>query len=166
MEHPVVKACRFIFATLILLLLLRHDAHAGEDVGDGSPQKAFERFFGKQAQDAAQKEQLQKDIDRILGTASSKPGKLLDLVHEYDDAAAQKLGTQIVPSLEGSGDIAKWSEQIMEALPAVDSTQSFAMLRRMAVAALLRAWLQRGQKFSGAEEKRIKQLFAEVGPLG
>jgi hypothetical protein len=157
-------ACGCVLVAIFLVISFHHDVHAAEDVGDGSPQSALVRFFGKQAQDAAQKEQLLKDIERILVTASSKPGKLLDLVHEYDDAAAQKLGT-LIPSLDGAaGDIAQWSEQILQALPAMDGTQSFAMLRRMVVAALLRAWLQRRQKFAGAEEARIKQLLNEVGP--
>jgi hypothetical protein len=128
-------------------------------------EQTFKELFGAAAANATQREQLLAQVNLILELGALEPGKALRSVHEYDDKVASKLGQVAIPSLKAQADskaVDAWASKLIEALPDTDETQSFAMIRRMTVAVLLRLWLEQGAKDLPGDPELLTELMVEV----
>lgn len=124
-----------------------------------SVEVAFKEHFGAAAANETARALLLSQLDTLIELCGAEPGQLLKNVHEYDDPAARKIGRGAVELTATNVDA--WADKVLEALPELDETQSFAMLRRCVVGALLRVWLQQGEKLPG-DEGKLTELMNKV----
>ncbi len=144
----------FLFLGLACTLAI---ASAADTVSD-----AFSKYFGKLAEDNAAKQTLVSHLDTLLKLGAKRPGEGLRFVHDYEDDKAKTLGVEVVPTLM-VGSVDAWADRVLELLRGMDEGQTYSLLRRVITAALLKLWLEGGQKLPDGSADKIKEVMLKVG---
>ncbi|KAG2449436.1 hypothetical protein HYH02_005583 [Chlamydomonas schloesseri] len=131
-------------------------ASAGDAVSD-----AFEKYFGKLVEDAAAKQKLVSHLDTLLKLGAKRPGEGLRFVHDYEDDKAKTLGVEVVPTLT-AGSVDAWADRALQLLRGVDEGQTYSLLRRVITAALLKLWLEGGQKLPEGSADKLKEVMLKL----
>ncbi|KAG2433279.1 hypothetical protein HXX76_008346 [Chlamydomonas incerta] len=122
---------------------------------------AFDKYFGKLAEDAQAKEKLVSHLDTLLKLGAKKPGEGLRFVHDYEDEKAKTLGVEVVPTLM-AGSVDAWAARVLELLGGVDESQTYSLLRRVITAAVLKLWLEGGQKLPAGSADKLKDVMLKL----
>lgn len=130
--------------------------YAADPVSD-----VLEKYFGKLVEDAQAKEKLVSHLDTLLKLGAKRPGEGLRVVHEYEDEKAKTLGVEVVPTLT-AGSVNAWADQALELLRGVDEGHTYSLLRRVITAALLKLWLEGGQKLPDGSSDKLKEVMLKV----
>ncbi|PNW77944.1 hypothetical protein CHLRE_10g458000v5 [Chlamydomonas reinhardtii] len=130
--------------------------YAADPVSD-----VLEKYFGKLVEDAQAKEKLVSHLDTLLKLGAKRPGEGLRVVHEYEDEKAKTLGVEVVPTLT-AGSVNAWADQALELLRGVDEGHTYSLLRRVITAALLKLWLEGGQKLPDGSSDKLKEVMLKL----
>ncbi|GIL90323.1 hypothetical protein Vretimale_18189 [Volvox reticuliferus] len=124
-------------------------------------QDVFMELFGEAAKDEEARTSLLAHLDTLLALGISRPGEKLVHIPEYADPQARQLGINISQSLASSG-LDEWANRVLDVVPKLDETKSFAMVRRLLVAALLKYWLKHGNKIPDESASKIQDVLLQL----
>ncbi|GLI62251.1 hypothetical protein VaNZ11_004856 [Volvox africanus] len=124
-------------------------------------QDVFMELFGELTKDEKARTLRLAHLDTLLALGTSRPGEKLLHIPEYADPKARQLGINISQSLVSS-DLDEWMNRVMEVVPKLDEMKSFAMVRRLLVAALIKYWLEHGNKIPDECTLKVQELLLQL----
>ncbi len=151
---PFLRRTLVLSCTILIYAITSHCA---------TIEDAFELGFGQALSNATAQGALLEHLDALVSICQCPPGKLLKIVHDYEDFAAKELGIAAVPQLQSEKQLAGWVDRVTSDLPKLDASHTFPLLRRCIVGALLRLWLQQGQRFPDSSSAKLQELLTQVG---
>jgi hypothetical protein len=128
----------------------------------GSVAAAFDLHFGVVKTDVDKRAIVKAQLDHFLSLPAISTKERLSTIHDFEDARAAKLASAIVEQLTPNN-VDGWARGIQKALPKLSETQGLPVLRRLAVASLLRLWIKENFTLPG-DPKMLQDVMVQVRP--